>query len=142
MEDEVFERHINPQKEIKIGDDVFKLQPLRYKDMGKFWSILKVLSKMKFKEVNEEEELSQEDIAFLFDSLDESTIETILELEIRMLKYSYPNKKEELLQSFAKANMFDLFNVMLEMNSPKGDNLMKKKYERKTKDRETHKSEE
>jgi len=130
MDEELFAKHINPIQKVEINGDEFKLKPLQWKDMPKFWKFTNKITKaFNFGEIKEGEELTPEQQAHFSESLDEDTIDILLELELNTMKISYPETSEEVLKSFVKDNIFELMPHIILVNTPKtkGKNVDTKK---------------
>jgi hypothetical protein len=52
--------------------------------------------------------------------LDEETVGDILNLELRAMEISYPVTNKEVLQSFVRDNMIEIFPYLIEANTPRG----------------------
>jgi len=109
-----FEEHINPTQTLKLKrangeEDTFTIHPLTYKYLPKIFNLLNKLKDL--------DGLEEDNTSKFFEVFDEPTIMSLQELCLATMKISYPEEKEEVLQSFVTSNLFEIFPIVIEVNS-------------------------
>jgi hypothetical protein len=109
-----FEAHINPNKTLKLKrengeEDTFTLQPLPYKYLPKIFQL--------FNKLKDLDGVGEEETNKFFEVFDKETIELLQELCFETMKRSYPEEKDNVLQDFVTSNLFEIFPVIIEVNS-------------------------
>jgi len=121
MNEDMFNRHIVPAKEFKIGEDTFHFKPLSYQDLPLFWKLVQKFDSMKssLPDTKDGEEMTDEQTSQMLKLFDEETVTNLLKLSIRTVEVSYPDLAKDKVEAFARDNMFTLMNVIIELNTPK-----------------------
>ena len=117
MDEEKFDRHINRTEKFEIDGDEFVIKPLGFKNLGKLWKLLRKMSSVMTSETVKGE-LSKEETAKMMETMDENTVDLVLELEVKTMKKSYPKLSDEKAQEFCAAHMFEILPAMIAVNLP------------------------
>jgi hypothetical protein len=97
-------------KELDIEGQKYNIKPLTGKYLGKFFGVLKAVSKLKENSKPEE----------ILDALDENTVTNLHLLTMESMKRSGIKMEEEELDMYVAQNLFTLMGPVLEVNMPKG----------------------
>jgi len=97
-----FKRNTMYETEIKIGEDTFTFKPLTGKSFALLFDIVGKL--------NDASKGDEEDI---IKALDSDTVSKIIECETAMVKASYPEIEDDVLNTFVACNMTELLDPLL-----------------------------
>lgn len=109
--------------------DVYTFKPLSLKMLPEFMKLTGIIEKTglmskKFEELDEEKQTSK-----ILEMLNKENTELIISLLKDMMKQSFPDEKEENINSFIKHHFTNLIGILFEVNT----------YESKTKNRKIKK---
>lgn len=102
--------------DIEVGDktQTFTLRNASGKEFSHLWNTIRALGKIDFEGDLTEKENTQE----LLEALDTNTMESIRKLAVATFMASYPDKDEELVESFVTQNLFEFLGPVIEVNTP------------------------
>lgn len=101
-----FERHLGKPMQVTIADEVFEFRPLSAEDLPDLLRVLQVFtSKVK---------PGQEDR--WMEAMDEETTARLVGLVKKMVKKSYPELTDSVVDEFVSANFITLTTVLFQLN--------------------------
>ena len=108
--------------------DTFLIKPLLFEDMPDFYSLVKMMMNNNLEDIKEAvtEEEKKEQSKKIMEILDKDSLLLIKKLIKSTVKNSFPEETEDVRAQFAQTHMFELMNVMFEVNSHGGPKVKDK----------------
>jgi len=127
-----FKKHINPESELVIGEDIFVFPPLLYEDLPDFYKFATLwiesadevhMPKEELDKLSDKKKLEiiQKQAKKLYEMLSPDNVKLITGLCLKTMKLAYPDMDNNILKSFVANNFITMIAKLIEVNMPQDE---------------------